>query len=41
MEILRTRTPEKDMLSRLGRGFYRFSLLSPEGIVRPIGVTLR
>ena len=40
-EILRTKGPRKDIPAKLGTGFFRFSLLAPDGTVTLIGVTAR
>lgn len=40
MEILRTIQPEKDIPLKTGKGFFRFSLLAPDGTITPAGVTV-
>ena len=40
MEILRTVQPEKDIPQKTGKGFFRFSLLAPDGTITPAGVTV-
>lgn len=40
IEILRTTHPTMDLRKKLGTGFFRFSLLSSDGTIRPIGVAL-
>lgn len=40
MEILRTVQPEKDLPQKTGKGFFRFSLLAPDGTITPSGVTV-
>lgn len=40
IEILRTTQPEKDIPRKIGKGFFRLSLLAPDGSITPAGVTV-
>lgn len=40
IEILRTTQPEKDIPGKIGKGFFRISLLAPDGSITPAGVTV-
>ena len=40
IEILRTTQPEKDIPQIIGKGFFRLSLLAPDGSITPAGVTV-
>ena len=40
IEILRTTQPEKDIPQKIGKGFFRLSLLAPDGSITPAGVTV-
>lgn len=40
LEILRSTHPDNSLRDRLGTGFFRFSLMAPDGTIKPIGVAV-